>query len=195
MAAASVAPAAASALELVVVVVLSPGVDNRRKTVESASRSSTMEFLAIVIPLWIVMSFLGGFVAVQKHRAIAEGFVMGLLFGPFGVLVEALLPNESDQGTNPAGGISRPFRRRIGLDDRGRIAYLATRYRELLDESDPTWPSQSYHMKKILMKRFDRMLMNELKLTRSQFDDLSVEAKRTILNPDAPSSAAHESTE
>jgi hypothetical protein len=153
-----------------------------------------MELLAIVIPLWIVMGFLGGFVAVQKNRAIAEGFLMGLLFGPFGVLVEALLQNESDQGTTPAGATSRPFRRRLGLDDRGKIAYLATRYRELLDELEPGWQGQTYHRKKILMQRFDRQLMKELKLNATQFDALSVEAKRPILNPDTPSSAAHEST-
>jgi hypothetical protein len=156
---------------------------------------SNMDFLAIVIPLWIVMGFLGGFVAVQKHRAIAEGFAMGLVFGPFGVLIEALLPNQSDQGTTAAGGTNRPFRRRLGLDDRGKIAYLAARYRELLDELEPDWQSQPYHRKKILMHQFDRRLMKELKLNASQFDDLSIEAKRTILNPDTLSSAGHESTE
>ena len=120
---------------------------------------------------------------------------MGLVFGPFGVLVEALLPNESDQGTAPAGGTNRPFRRRLGLDERGRIAYLATRYRELLDELEPSWQSQTYHRKKILMQRFDRQLMKELKLNATQFAELSIEAKRTILNPETPSSTAHESTE
>ena len=88
-----------------------------------------------------------------------------------------------DQGTTPAGGTNRPFHRRLGLDDRGKIAYLATRYRELLDESEPNWQSHPYHRKKILMQRFDRQLMKELKLTPTQFDDLSIEAKRTMLNP------------
>jgi hypothetical protein len=95
-----------------------------------------------------------------------------------------LLPNESDQGTAPAGGTNRPFRRRLGLDDRGRIAYLATRYRELLDELEPSWQSRAYHRKKILMQRFDRQLMKELKLNATQFGALSIEAKRTILSSD-----------
>jgi hypothetical protein len=154
-----------------------------------------MELLAIVIPLWIVMGFLGAFVAAQKRRAVAEGFMMGLLFGPLGVLVEALLPNESDQGTAATGGTNRAFRRKLGLDDRGKIAYLATRYRELLDESEPSWQSQTYHRKKTLLRRFDRQLMKELKLNATQFAELSIEAKRTILNPETPSSTAHESTE
>jgi hypothetical protein len=38
---------------------------------------------------------LGGWVAGQKGRSGAEGFALGFVFGPFGVLVEALLPSIS----------------------------------------------------------------------------------------------------
>ncbi len=64
-----------------------------------------MDFLPIVIPFWIVTGFLGAFVAIQKHRTLAEGFAMGLIFGPFGVLIEALLPTlTAQQGANGPPG-------------------------------------------------------------------------------------------
>ena len=125
-----------------------------------------MDFLVILIPIWIVMGAFGAWVAMAKNRSPIEGLMLGLLFGPFGVLITALLPNESDQGTTPAStGRIDHFTGDFGLDDRGKIAYLATRYRELLDELEPNWQSHPYHRKKILMQRFDRQLMKELKLT------------------------------
>lgn len=41
---------------------------------------------------WLFMMILGAFIAKEKNRAAEEGFMLALLFGPFGVLVEALLP-------------------------------------------------------------------------------------------------------
>lgn len=34
----------------------------------------------------------GAWVAQQKRRSGGEGFLLGCLFGPFGILIEALLP-------------------------------------------------------------------------------------------------------
>jgi hypothetical protein len=42
--------------------------------------------------LHVLLSALGSWVAVQKRRHLLEGLFLGLLFGPLGVMVEALLP-------------------------------------------------------------------------------------------------------
>ena len=41
---------------------------------------------------WISAPFLGMYVSLRKRLSSREGFVLGLLFGPLGVLVAALLP-------------------------------------------------------------------------------------------------------
>jgi uncharacterized membrane protein YeaQ/YmgE (transglycosylase-associated protein family) len=35
---------------------------------------------------------LGGWIAAQRNRGMAEGLLLGALFGPLGALVEAFLP-------------------------------------------------------------------------------------------------------
>jgi hypothetical protein len=52
----------------------------------------TTAFLFGALLGWIVIALFGGWVASQKGRAGGEGFLLALLFGPFGVLIEALLP-------------------------------------------------------------------------------------------------------
>lgn len=41
---------------------------------------------------WLLLAALAMYVAVQRRRPVFEGFVLGLVFGPLGVLVAALLP-------------------------------------------------------------------------------------------------------
>jgi hypothetical protein len=41
-----------------------------------------------------VFGTLGGYVAVQKGRDQGEGCWLGVIFGPFGVFLEALLPTK-----------------------------------------------------------------------------------------------------
>lgn len=48
-------------------------------------------FLAFV-GFMVGMSYLGAWVAKQKGRPRYEGFILGGLMGPFGVIVEGLLP-------------------------------------------------------------------------------------------------------
>jgi hypothetical protein len=63
-----------------------------------------MEWLILIGISAAVFSGLGGWVATQKRRDTGEGMVLGLLFGPFGVLVEALLPQGGEQpGNSPTG--------------------------------------------------------------------------------------------
>lgn len=43
---------------------------------------------------WLVLwPALGRWIALQKGRSFREGVVLALVFGPLGILVEALLPN------------------------------------------------------------------------------------------------------
>ena len=49
--------------------------------------------LFIGLGVWVAFAVLAGWIATQKNRAIEEGVILGLLFGPFGTLVEALLPS------------------------------------------------------------------------------------------------------
>lgn len=68
-----------------------------------------MDGLFVVVAIgWLTMAALGAWVADQKFRSMAEGFVLGLLFGPLGVIVEALLPRPQPPGpprprVTPAG--------------------------------------------------------------------------------------------
>ena len=48
--------------------------------------------IVLVVGLPAVFAFLGDWVAEQKHRRKPEGFFLGLFLGPYGVLLEALLP-------------------------------------------------------------------------------------------------------
>lgn len=62
-----------------------------------------------MVGVWCLMGWLGGWVARQKRRPPHEGAWLGLLFGPLGVIVEALLPSAE---------VKRPIRRRDGYDFR-----------------------------------------------------------------------------
>src|SRR5262245_13241221 len=48
--------------------------------------------IIVVVGTWLASGSLGAWIALQKARRGGEGFVLGILFGPFGVLVECLLP-------------------------------------------------------------------------------------------------------
>lgn len=61
-------------------------------------------------------ALLGVFVAVQKRRSPAEGLILGVLFGPLGVLVEALLPSpEAGPAVVPKGRTPKPARTRMDI--------------------------------------------------------------------------------
>jgi hypothetical protein len=52
-----------------------------------------MAFVLGVIAVMLIFGAFGRYVAAEKNRDPGEGFLLGLLFGPLGVLVEACLPN------------------------------------------------------------------------------------------------------
>jgi hypothetical protein len=59
---------------------------------ESPSQDWIGWLLLGALVLGLVFAYLGAWVAGQKHRNATEGAVLGLVFGPFGVIVEGLLP-------------------------------------------------------------------------------------------------------
>jgi hypothetical protein len=65
----------------------------------AASGGSGVLFIGAVI-FWLAFFLLGIYVAREKGRPIEEGMVLAVIFGPFGVLITALLPTIRD--TKPA---------------------------------------------------------------------------------------------
>lgn len=54
---------------------------------------SPMGLVAVAVLLGVfVWGPLGMWVAIQKAREAGEGYLLGLIFGPFGILIEAMLP-------------------------------------------------------------------------------------------------------
>lgn len=56
-------------------------------------------FLSVLALAWMLFVGFGWWIAVQKNRRGGEGAILGLLFGPLGCLVEALLPNQAPELT------------------------------------------------------------------------------------------------
>jgi hypothetical protein len=69
-----------------------------------------MDFSLIVVCSFAYAGALGGagaYVAIQKNRDWMEGSVMAVLFGPFGLIVEACLPTNQKGAENPLHTSSR----------------------------------------------------------------------------------------
>lgn len=127
--------------------------------------------------MWALIAFVfGGFgawISAQKRRGAAEGLILGLLFGPLGVLVAALLP----QGEAASGA---PRRRNI--DDLGTIASIAERFRTALDETDPGWERLPYHRKRRLLKPIEKQISRELALSPTRLAGFAAEARRLVFS-------------
>jgi hypothetical protein len=138
---------------------------------------------------------LGAWIGVQKQRGGSEGFVLGLLFGPLGVLVELFLPQGEEVADGPTrrniddprgmrstilgrSAVGSPTRRNI--DDLGAIASMADRFRTALDEADPAWERLPYHRKRSLLKPIEKRVGKELGLSPTQFADFAAEARRLL---------------
>jgi hypothetical protein len=138
----------------------------------------------IIIVLWVVMSAFGFWVASQKNRNPVEGLLLGLLFGPFGVLIEALLPTNPSQGKPSQGKQSPVAGQERSLDERGHIAFIANRYLDVLEQTDPQWRRLPYHRRRAIVKSIDKQLMKELNFNATHFGDLAADAKRNVLTQD-----------
>jgi uncharacterized membrane protein YeaQ/YmgE (transglycosylase-associated protein family) len=69
-----------------------------------------MEIVIVLVCLVVGLIFggLGSWIANQKRRDGGEGFVLGFLFGPFGCLIEALLPNKLATDQSPQAATKTP---------------------------------------------------------------------------------------
>lgn len=54
----------------------------------------------------------GGWVASQKGRDVGEGVALGFVLGPFGVLIEALLPSHTGPDGRPRPRRREPINKR-----------------------------------------------------------------------------------
>ncbi len=135
--------------------------------------------LLILLVSCVACAVAGASVAKEKGREPLEGVIFGALFGPIGIVVTALLPTKQ---TTPMGQSDIGRDKARSLDDRGQIAYLENRYRDILDEVAPDWRKTSFHRRKAVLRNYNKRLMKELKLTPTRFDELSIEALRPILN-------------
>ena len=80
-----------------------------------------MDIMVLLVTIGIgavICGGIGAYVAAQKRRAAAEGFLLGLILGPLGVVVAALLPTGDRPATRPATGTvaeAPPFAERVGV--------------------------------------------------------------------------------
>lgn len=51
-----------------------------------------MEGLVFLFLVWAVCGCLAAWIAGQRGRSGVEGFLLGFLFGPFGIIIELFLP-------------------------------------------------------------------------------------------------------
>jgi hypothetical protein len=61
-----------------------------------------MEILVILLVVWGVLGFIGAYVADQKGRSGGEGFLLSILLGPIGILIEAVLPTIQKPQSRPS---------------------------------------------------------------------------------------------
>jgi hypothetical protein len=70
-----------------------------------------MAFLLTLLAVFVAFGFLGSYLAGQKHRSPAEGFLLGFALGPIGLLLEVLLPTLTPP--KPARAKPRVVRRAV----------------------------------------------------------------------------------
>jgi len=87
------------------------------------SDDNSVLILAFVI-LWCIFGLFGAYVAAQKNRAGMGGLILGFLFGPLGVLIEALLPTKEPREASPRTDNSR-YARQSRAGARQRLEEMA----------------------------------------------------------------------
>jgi hypothetical protein len=102
-----------------------------------------------------------------RSRSALEGFALGFLFGPFGVLAEVFLPMRAQL----PGGLTPSSPRWSMLDEPGVVEMIADRFRMALEEADPNWKLLPYRQKCALLKPVEKSLMEELDLSYARFAD------------------------
>ena len=134
-----------------------------------------MGFVAIV-GIACIFGGLTAWIAAQKSRSALEGFALGFLFGPFGVLVEVFLPMRAQL---PGGSIPGPPGWSMH-SEAGVVEMIADRFRMALEVADPNWKLLPYRQSCALLKPVEKTLMEELDLSYARFADYASEARRML---------------
>jgi uncharacterized membrane protein YeaQ/YmgE (transglycosylase-associated protein family) len=135
-----------------------------------------------IIVTWIIFGLIfgafGAWVAAQRGRGGGEGLILGFLFGPLGVLVEALLPQGAPRPA-AANGAAIP----TGVDA-GTVAVVVAEFEKALDAEDPNWRRLPYHRKRSLLGAAERRVASALvgrKMRRTQAEEIITAARRLLL--------------
>ena len=136
-----------------------------------------MEYVLVFGVTWAAFAGLGAFIASAKSRPVREGLLIGLLFGPLGCLIEALLPT----GVAAGGASSARTAKGSAIDDPMLVEAIAGRYRQGVERLGPEWRSMSYHRRLAALKGMDATTGREMGLSPTRLADLGAEARRSIL--------------
>ena len=134
-----------------------------------------MGFVAIV-GIACIFGGVTAWIAAQKSRSALEGFALGFLFGPFGVLVEVFLPMKAQL----PGGSTPSSPRWSMLNEPWVVGMIADRFQMALEEADPNWKLLPYRQRSALLKPVEKSLMEELDLSYGRFADYASEARRML---------------
>lgn len=122
----------------------------------------------------LVCTAFGAWIAGQKNRDPIEGAILGGVFGPFGVLIEALLPTKALTAANRPEG--------SGTADRlEALELVAATFRAALDQADPKWDRLPYPRQRQILERVEKPLRQRLKLSPTAWGDVAAEARRMVL--------------
>lgn len=136
------------------------------------TQSNALVVLALLVAA--ASAPIGGWVASTKGRSVAEGVVLGLLLGLLGPIIEALLPAV---GPGPSGPRDASIAAAIRA---GHVAWVAEQFREGLDRRHPGWESLPPKRLKALLAGPGERCRLHLGLGRSEFKDLSAEARAML---------------
>lgn len=128
----------------------------------------------LLILCWVAFGILGLWIAAQKNRNPAEGLVLGVLFGPLGVIVEATMPSVDPTATR---AIPRHLRQ---IDDINALASIAQQFRAALEAADPNWHRLPYHRQRSIMRDVERQARESVGMSPTKFADYAAEARDAI---------------
>ncbi len=146
----------------------------------------TTPILITWIGFGLIFGAFGAWVAAQRGRGGGEGLILGFLFGPLGVLVEALLPQGAPQPAAAANGAAtgRPAAAIPTGVDAGTVAVVVAEFEKALEAEDPNWRRLPYHRKRSLLGDAERRMASVLvgrKMRLTQAEEIIRAARRLLL--------------
>jgi hypothetical protein len=131
--------------------------------------------ILIIVAIACAFGASGAWIATQKSRDALEGFLLGLLLGPVGVLIEVFLPMNARLPGSTAGSLMRG-----SIDEMEVVTMIADRFRIALEDADPNWKRLPSGQIRALLKPVEETLTDELEISHSRFADYAAEARRML---------------